>query len=430
MKKLPNIKEISIVKKLAEGGQGEVFLVRNQGRECVLKLYTSQRSTEVQREIIRHLVESGVPAEKYAHRFAWPTALVDVPEEKRFGYLMPWIDTSRFISLVDIEAGRVRHPGYGIMTEAGRQLAECFRELHIDGYCYRDISKNNFMFSPESGGVVICDNDNIAIDREDAGNILGTPQFMAPEVILGKARPSTVTDQHSLAVLLFMLLCGGGHPFHGRMEYGIKIFDGVASRYIYGEKPVFVFDPADQSNRLPDEPGYRHVAVHWKVLPYHIRSLFVRAFTDGLKNPSLRVTDMEWKNALTQLLGQRDICRCGAENFWDPDRKDRQVCWHKGCTVAFPQKLHIKGKSVSAMLVKAGQQITSLHLGEKSSAVVLGEMETHPSDTSLVLLRNKTGETWNALFGNQQVDIPAGRAIPLHPGLAIKAAAYQFTVSP
>jgi hypothetical protein len=159
-----------------------------------------------------------------------------------------------------------------------------------------------------------------------------------------------------------------------------------------------------------------------------IHQLFTKAFTIGLKNPAARVTDLEWKNALSQMLGQRHLCSCGAENFWDPCRKEQQACWHKGCSVVYPCKLYIQGKSTMALLAKPRQLLTSLHFGEKSSATLIGEMENHPSDPSLVLLRNKSGETWNASLGKQQLEVPAGRAIPLHPGLRIKTAQHELTV--
>ena len=429
MKTNIKIPGLVIIKKLGEGGQGEVFHIRQAGKEFALKLYNEHSATKDQRAIIKHLVDSGAPGAENAGRFAWPQSLVDLPESKQFGYLMPLIDMNKYTTLADIDAGRVPHPGFAVMSEVGRQLAGAFRAMHIGGYCCRDISANNFLFCAKTGNVVICDNDNVVVDGQNVGNILGTPQFMAPEVILGKERPSTITDLHSLAILLFMLLCGG-NPFYGEQEYNIKIFDGVAAHEIYGRNPVFVFDPDKGSNRLPNEPGYRHVARHWKVLPTEIRKLFTKAFTIGLGNPAARVTDLEWKNALSRMQGQRHVCSCGAENFWDPYREKQQACWHKGCAVAFPEKLHIDGGTTSVLLAKPGQRLTSLHFGEKTSATLIGEMEKHPTDTSLVLLRNKTGETWNAKFGNQQVEVHADRAILLHSGIQIKVDKHILSVRP
>lgn len=421
---------LQINRKLAQGGQGEIFEVSKNGNTYALKLYFAKNATADQREIIEQLIRTGPPKMVRSERFVWPVEIVQLPGSRRFGYLMPLIQTNRYISLAQVECGKMKHPGFGIMAEACRQLAECFRTLHIEGYCYRDISKFNVMFSPKTGDVVICDNDNIIVNKGGSGNIGGTTQYMAPEVILGKARPSTSTDLHSLSVLLFIFMCGG-HPFHGEMEDKIKIMDGVAAEFLYGHKPVFVFNPHDPSNRLPSKKGYRHVGKQWQVLPAYIQQLFTRAFVDGLRSPASRVTDVEWLGAFTQLLSLRHLCSCGAENFWDPRTKNQQRnCWHKGCKIDYPPKLSISGNSTSFVLVKGGLTVTSIHMGEKSGNKIVGLMEPHPSDSSTLILRNKTSIPWKAVLGNQQMDIPPDRAVPLHQGIQIRVASHTFSVYP
>lgn len=392
-------------------------------------MYNEQSATPEQRKIIHSLVKAGNPAKGCPHRFAWLEEFVDWPDGKTFGYFMPLIDTKRYVSMAEIESKRIAHPGYGIMVEACRQLAECLRELHIGGYCYRDISKKNFLLNPDSGDVMICDNDNIIIDRQDIGNIKGTTSFVAPEVILNTAKPSTVTDLHSLAVLFFHLLCGG-HPLHGKKERETKVLDVISSRKLYGLDPVFIFDPKNRSNRLPDEKGYRHVAKQWKVLPVHIRNLFLKAFTSGLKNPSERVTDIEWKNALTQMQDLHHVCACGAENFWDPLLHQQSNCWHCSREVKYPPKLYAKGKSVQAMLVISGRRVSTLHFGDKSGYHAVGEMEENLQDQSFVMLRNKSKETWKATLGDQKADVIPNLSIPLVPGLVIKAGVNELLVYP
>lgn len=400
--------------KIAQGGQGEVFAVRENGQPLALKLYFEKNATPEQRQIIQELVQSGPPETRSPGSFIWPTKLVELPDGKRFGYLMPLIDMSRYITLAHIESGRVRHPGYETLIRYCCRLAECFRDLHIEGLCYRDISKYNVMFSPETGDVVICDNDNIVINKHGPGKISGTTQFMAPEVILHKARPSTATDHHSLSILLFMTLFGG-NPFHGIMEHGIHIFDRNAAEYLYGHKPVFVFDPHDSSNRLPDLPGYRHVKTQWMIFPEDIRRLFIRAFTSGLRNPADRVTDVEWMSAFTKLLGRLHVCTCGAENFWEPARKEQRRCWNKSCAVNYPGKLVIGDKS--SVLIKSGQQITSLHFGEKAASKSVGKIVPHPSAASTFVLQNTTEAPWVATSGSKQVEVPVGKGIVLRPGI-------------
>ena len=95
----------------------------------------------------------------------------------------------------------------------GVHLADKFLQLHAKGLCYRDISQNNVFFDPANGDILICDNDNVAVDGNVTG-VLGTARFMAPEVALGKTLPTTQTDLYSLAVLLFYILFNH-HPFDG-----------------------------------------------------------------------------------------------------------------------------------------------------------------------------------------------------------------------
>ena len=71
---------------------------------------------------------------------------------------------------------------------------------------------------------IICDNDNVGIDRKTGGGIGGTARFMAPEIVRGEAVPSSQTDLFSLAVLLFYMLVNH-HPLEGAREADIRCFD-------------------------------------------------------------------------------------------------------------------------------------------------------------------------------------------------------------
>ena len=71
------------------------------------------------------------------------------------------------------------------------------------------------MIDPGSMALLICDNDNVDVDGAPPTS-LGTPKFMAPEIVRGEASPTMDTDLHSLAVVLFYLLflC---HPLEGKL---------------------------------------------------------------------------------------------------------------------------------------------------------------------------------------------------------------------
>ena len=182
---------------LGQGGQGEVYRADAGGDFVAVKWYYGWTATPGQRRALEVLIEAGAPSA----RFLWPVELVTVPDRSGFGYVMPLRQT-RFRGINEMMTRRL-DPSLRTLAMTGYLLADSFLELHSRGLSYRDISFGNVFFDPETGEVLICDNDNVAVDGLRSGGILGTPRFMAPEVVRGEALPSSKTDLYSLAVLLF-----------------------------------------------------------------------------------------------------------------------------------------------------------------------------------------------------------------------------------
>jgi serine/threonine protein kinase len=128
-----------------------------------------------------------------------------------FGYVMPLLEP-RFVSLAQL-LNTERQPSFRVITTIGRELVDAFAALHSAGLCYRDISFGNLRVDPAAREAAIIDVDNVGVDGGSA-LVKGTGPFMAPELLRDEALPSTVTDLHSLAVLLFYLLMHG-HPLFG-----------------------------------------------------------------------------------------------------------------------------------------------------------------------------------------------------------------------
>ena len=56
------------------------------------------------------------------------------------------------------------------MSYAGQHLTlQGYRNLHIAGAKYQDISFGNLFFNPDNGDVLICDNDNVSYGNNEAG---------------------------------------------------------------------------------------------------------------------------------------------------------------------------------------------------------------------------------------------------------------------
>jgi serine/threonine protein kinase len=89
----------------------------------------------------------------------------------------------------------------------GRELCGALDAVHRAGLIHQDIKPRNVM--EETGGrIVLMDfGAGVSLDENPEGRIVGTPLYMAPEVVLGGA-PSEQSDIYGLGVLLFYLLTG------------------------------------------------------------------------------------------------------------------------------------------------------------------------------------------------------------------------------
>ncbi|MHB8126176.1 MAG: protein kinase domain-containing protein [Desulfitobacteriaceae bacterium] len=421
-----NSKETYVIKKkLGEGGQGAVYLVENGNSTKVLKWYLPKQATDTQRANISKLIMKPLKGEA-GKRFIWPQDIATAEtDQESFGYLMELIDTSKFAELGEVQAKLKPRPSFKAMCQISYQLANSYKLLHLAGNCYSDISTGNFMFDPKRGDVLICDNDNVGVNGQIEAQVLGTIEFMAPEIIMGQTKPSNLTDQHSLAVLLFNFWIWH-HPFHGLKEYNLRSWDIPAKKKVYGEEPVFMFDPQDKSNAVPNDPDYKIVERRWKVCPDPIKDLFVKAFTVGLKNPHNRVTEEEWQRVFSELEESIIECpSCHSENFWWYGVKSL-TCWNCQKPIKLPIRLIVKNARGirSILLHDAGVKLLEVHLDPFADPVnannVAGGLKQNPNNPTQWGLANLTATTWTYKLKDGTVKEAAPqKSIPLNAEIEI-----------
>jgi eukaryotic-like serine/threonine-protein kinase len=97
-----------------------------------------------------------------------------------------------------------------------RELMFALGDIHEKGILHRDLKPQNLMFRRD-GSLAIVDfgiaKNIAAADRTGAGEILGTPRYMSPEQVQGRALDLR-TDIYSAGVLLYQMLTGR-HLFDG-----------------------------------------------------------------------------------------------------------------------------------------------------------------------------------------------------------------------
>jgi len=383
---------IKIESYLGGGGQGEVYKVGYQGKKFALKWYYPKTATQDQLKILEALVSIGPPNDK----FLWPLELIKCPEIKGFGYLMPLRD-STYKSINDLMTKKV-NPSFKTISKIGYHLADSFLQIHSKGLSYRDISFGNVFFDPIKGDVLICDNDNVAVDSTTPATILGTPRFMAPEIVIGKASASKYTDLFSLSVLLFYIFFVH-HPLDGEMESKIKCLDLPAMNKIYGSEPIFIFDPLNSSNR--PVPGlHDNAIIFWNIYPQFFKDLFIKAFTEGLTDPQNgRVAESIWRLNMIRLNDSIIYCqKCSNENFYDNEKlknSTSHVCWYckTKTEIQLPPRISIGNMTI---MLNFDTKLYPHHLGDYYNFTTpVGEVTQHPKNPKIWGIKNLTKDNWS-----------------------------------
>jgi len=306
-----NFNKVTVAQKLGEGGQGAVYRVDYNGQAKALKWYSGKKLKSPDKFYAN--LENNIKKGRPTKAFLWPE---DITEHHGmdFGYVMDLApdEYKNFSKFVLAETG---FESITAMCNASLHITAGFRELHNRGYSYQDLSDGNFFINPKNGDVLICDNDNVSEHGKSSG-VDGTTSYMAPEIVAKGAKPDILTDRFSLSVVLF-LLWTNNHPLEGKAAY--PAFMGTANdRKIYGENPVFIFDPKDKSN-IPVKGLHEGALTKWPFLPAYLQEEFVNAFSkDVLKNPSKRIIEQEWLRLFIRMRSEVYKCPCGEVYFADP----------------------------------------------------------------------------------------------------------------
>lgn len=402
-----------VVSLLGAGGQGEVYDVEAAGVHKALKWYFPKNALPQQMEILKRLVEMGSPDAA----FLWPEDLIFSTDGKTFGYIMP-LRPKRYKGLIDLLRCRA-NPSFYVLCRTAYNLAKAYEKLHSLGNCYRDINYGNLFFDPDTGDVLICDNDNVA-PKDMPGLVKGTYGFMAPEIIRGEAKPSRYTDQYSLAVLLFHIFMVA-HPLHGKLEANIKCWDIPAQDLLYGIHPVFIFDPNDSSNR-PVKGIHDNALIYWNIYPQQLKNLFVESFTTGLMCPHKRVTENRWMNVIANMMSCICPCpKCGMEVFYDESKAaagKAHVCWNCRSAVKMPSILEI-GKRRVLLPLDAEVRAHQIY-GDYDMNTVVGRVVQNPNDPRLTGIRNEGKNNWTYVKSDgTQVPVVPGKSAGIAKGAKI-----------
>ena len=210
-----NLGRYEIIGELGKGAMGLVYLARDPliGRQLALKTFRmglSAQDQELEQFRVRFLRE------------AQSAGILSHPNIVTIHDVVVENDGDFFIAMEYVKGTDLKH----LMQKGGRldlrfvidivaQIADGLDYAHSQGVVHRDIKPANIIITKEKQAKIT----DFGIARVDASNLttegqlLGTPNYMAPEQIQGKEVDHR-TDLFSLGVMLYELVTGK-KPFRG-----------------------------------------------------------------------------------------------------------------------------------------------------------------------------------------------------------------------
>jgi serine/threonine protein kinase len=188
------------------------------------------------------------------------------------------------------------------------KMARAVRRMHFAGLAHSDLSNKNVLIDPRHGDACIIDIDSLVVPGVAPPSVLGTPGYIAPEVVAGKGMPRIETDCHALAVLIYenLLL---RHPLRGP-KVNSQTSPEEDEKLSVGEKAVFIEHPTDKSNAPKPPPPIPMIR-----LGSYLSELFLRVFTQSLHAPNQRPGAAAWETALYRTFDLLHPSPGGAEWF-------------------------------------------------------------------------------------------------------------------
>jgi ActR/RegA family two-component response regulator/tRNA A-37 threonylcarbamoyl transferase component Bud32 len=201
---------INVLHLIGEGGTARVYLASREGDDEPLVVKILRREIVSDRNALARFMEEYSLVERLQSRHV--ARIHGHGDVEGHAYLV-----MEFFEGGDLNkrlAGKPLPPPEAMRLF--RELMLALGDIHEKGILHRDLKPQNLMFR-DDGSLAIVDfgiaKHVDAADRTNAGEVLGTPRYMSPEQVQGRALDLR-TDIYSAGVLLFQMLTGR-HLFEG-----------------------------------------------------------------------------------------------------------------------------------------------------------------------------------------------------------------------
>ena len=339
-------------RELATGGEGKIYRIKEDPLS-VAKIFHKPSPEKAEKIDAMLANPPDDPAyEETGHiSIAWPTARILDAGGRCCGFAMPYINPQDSFPLLKVynpqdRLQTVAEFTWQYLMRIALNLASIVKELHKKGYIIGDLNESNVIVTTRAL-VTLVDCDSIQVlkytpdfwgrvrgkKREYFRCTVGKPEYTPPELQgrdFSQFDRKKQHDNFGLAILIFLLLMEGRHPFSG-------VWRGKGSPPTLPQSIKNGYFPYLKSGLLVPPPH----ALPFTILPTSIQDLMISCFVDHHHQATQgRPTANAWYMALKKSEKHLIPCKKNSAHMYD-DHLEESCPWCKRAKLGndpFPQQ--------------------------------------------------------------------------------------------
>ncbi|KAI8440347.1 hypothetical protein MSG28_001684 [Choristoneura fumiferana] len=191
------------VKAIGNGAYGEVYLVRDKSSFTYHAMKVVDKGVVVERKHVKHLLLEKKIQESILFPFV-VTLDVAFKDNLYLYFILPFISGGELFTYIQKYGNFSDH----LCKFYAAQVVLALEYLHFCDIVHRDIKPENVLVDM-NGYLKVCDYGFCKVLKKKTWTLCGTPEYLAPEVILSKGYSFPV-DWWALGVLIYEM--NAGHP--------------------------------------------------------------------------------------------------------------------------------------------------------------------------------------------------------------------------
>lgn len=315
---------IHLTKRLASGGEGEVWETNQVGKVAKIYKHPINSNTSQKLKVMLNSPPRD-PNQKIKHiSYAWPLSLLKTSEGKEVGFLMPQIPGGR--PLLQIYSPKLRQSNnlkidWRFLHYTAMNVASLIQALHESGYVLGDIKPQNMMVNRQALPSII-DTDSFQVRDQHTGTVyrclVTSPSYTPPELYkkdLSQIIQNESHDRFRLAVLIYSLLFSEETPFKGKWV-------GKGQQPPPSQLTYKGWWPYAKTGYIQPGPS----TIPLEILDPPLKDCFLRAFNQGHNDPTARPSAKEWKGVLKQAIANLRECNDKTLHFYSSHQRKCYWC--------------------------------------------------------------------------------------------------------